>query len=44
MDEKTELNVWYALIALVAIVAIQRWWAESQRVETDASFISRARM
>ena len=33
MDRKTQLNLWYVLLALVASVAIQRWWTESQRVE-----------
>ena len=34
MDRKTQLNLWYALIALLAIFTIRGWWAESQRVET----------
>jgi cell division protease FtsH len=34
VDRKTQLNLWYALIALFAVLAIQRWWTESQRVET----------
>ena len=34
MDRKTQLNLWYALVAVLAVLAFQRWWAESQRVET----------
>jgi len=34
MDRKTQLNLWYALAALIAIALIQRWWIESQQVET----------
>ncbi len=30
MDRKTQLNLWYALIALVAILDTQRWWAGTQ--------------
>ena len=34
MDRKTQLNLWYALVAVLAVLTFQRWWAESQRVET----------
>ncbi len=34
MDRKTQLNLWYALAAVLAVLAFQRWWAQSQRVET----------
>jgi len=34
VDRKTQLNLWYALVAVLAVLTIQRWWAESQRVET----------
>jgi cell division protease FtsH len=34
MEKKTQLNLGYLLVALFAVVLIQRWWIESQRVET----------
>jgi len=34
VDRKTQLNLWYALVAVLAVLTFQRWWAESQRVET----------
>ena len=34
MDKKIHLNVWYFLFALLAIVFVRNWWAESQQVET----------
>ena len=33
MDRRAQLNLAYALIALLAILAIERWWSETQRVE-----------
>jgi len=34
MDKKTQINMWYAVAAVLAILFIQQWWAERQRVET----------
>ena len=34
MNRKIQLNLWYAVAAVLAIVFIQQWWAEQQRVET----------
>jgi cell division protease FtsH len=34
MDKKIHLNIWYFLFALLAIVFVRDWWAESQQVET----------
>ena len=34
MDRKLQLNLWYALAAMIAVVLIQRWWIETQQVET----------
>ncbi|HSQ04792.1 MAG TPA: ATP-dependent zinc metalloprotease FtsH [Burkholderiales bacterium] len=34
MDRKLQLNVWYAFAAVIAVVLIQRWWVETQQVET----------
>jgi cell division protease FtsH len=33
MDKKTQFNLWYLLLALMAIVLIRDWWTASQRVE-----------
>jgi cell division protease FtsH len=33
MEKKTQLHVWYAIIAIVAITLLQSYWAQSQRVE-----------
>jgi cell division protease FtsH len=34
MDKKTQLNAWYAIAAVFAILLIQQWWIQSQQVET----------
>jgi cell division protease FtsH len=34
MNRKTQINLWYTVAALLAIVFVQQWWAERQRVET----------
>jgi len=34
MDRKTQLNIWYTAIAVLAILFIQQWWIQSQQVET----------
>ncbi|MBI2289105.1 MAG: ATP-dependent metallopeptidase FtsH/Yme1/Tma family protein [Betaproteobacteria bacterium] len=34
MDRKLQLNLWYGLAAMIAVVLIQRWWIETQQVET----------
>jgi len=34
MDKKTQINTWYLVAAVIAILLIQQWWIESQRVET----------
>jgi len=31
VDERTQINGWFAVLA---ILAIQQWWIESQQVET----------
>ena len=36
MDRKTNINVSYIILALLAFTFIQRWWIESQTVETIA--------
>jgi cell division protease FtsH len=33
MEKKTQLNLWYLLLALMAIVLIRDWWTASQKVE-----------
>jgi cell division protease FtsH len=34
MDKKTQINIWYALIALLAVLFIQQWWIQRQQVQT----------
>jgi cell division protease FtsH len=36
MGKKTQLNIWYAILAILAVLLFQQWWAESQAVETIA--------
>jgi len=34
MDKKTHINFWYIVFAVLLMVLLQSWWAESRRVET----------
>ncbi|MEJ2132313.1 MAG: ATP-dependent metallopeptidase FtsH/Yme1/Tma family protein, partial [Gammaproteobacteria bacterium] len=34
MDKKTHINFWYIVLAVLALLAIQQFWAQSQQVET----------
>ena len=34
MERKTQLNFWYVMFAIVAIMYLQSWWAEQRQVET----------
>jgi cell division protease FtsH len=34
MDKRTQLNTWYVIAAVFAILLIQQWWIQSQQVET----------
>jgi cell division protease FtsH len=34
MDRKAQINGWYLVAAMLAILAIQHWWIESRQVET----------
>lgn len=34
MEKKTQINVWYVLIAVWAIIMLQHWWSGKQAVET----------
>ena len=34
IEPKTHFNFWYFVIALLAIMLIQNWWAQTQQVET----------
>ena len=34
MDKKTQINGWYLVAAMFALLAIQHWWISSQQVET----------
>jgi len=34
MERKTHINFWYFVIALLAILYIQEWWAQGQQVQT----------
>ena len=33
MEKKTQWNVWYAIVAVFAVMSLQQWWAESRQVE-----------
>ena len=33
MDKKTQVNFWYAVFALIAVLLLQGWWAEARRTE-----------
>jgi cell division protease FtsH len=34
VDRKTQLNIWYTMAAVIAILLIQQWWTQRQQVET----------
>jgi cell division protease FtsH len=34
MDRKAQINGWYLVAAMLAVLAIQHWWIESREVET----------
>jgi ATP-dependent Zn protease len=34
MDRKAQINGWYLVAAMLAVLAIQHWWIESRQVET----------
>jgi len=34
MDRKTQVNLWYALFALAAVLVLQSLWSDARRVET----------
>jgi cell division protease FtsH len=34
MDRKMQINLWYAIAALVALFLFQSWWIERQQIET----------
>jgi cell division protease FtsH len=34
VDKKTQINTWYLLAALLALLLIQHWWISSKQVET----------
>jgi cell division protease FtsH len=34
MEKKTQINVWYILVAVWAIILLQHWWSGNQAVET----------
>jgi cell division protease FtsH len=34
VDKKTHINFWYIVLAVLALLAIQQFWAQSQQVET----------
>jgi cell division protease FtsH len=36
MDKKTQINTWYAIAAILAILVIQQWWVQSRQVEPIA--------
>jgi cell division protease FtsH len=32
--QETQINGWYIVMAVLAVLAIQQWWVERQQVET----------
>ena len=34
MDRKTHINFWYVVFAMLFVLSLQSWWAESRRVES----------
>ena len=34
MDRKAQINGWYLVAAILAVLAIQHWWIESRQIET----------
>lgn len=34
MNKKAQINGWYIVAAVLAVLAIQQWWIERQQVET----------
>ena len=34
MDKKTQINGWYIVAAVFAVLAIQQWWVVRQQAET----------
>jgi cell division protease FtsH len=34
MNRKTQLNIWYAVVAVLVILFVQQWWIQRQQVET----------
>jgi cell division protease FtsH len=34
MDRKAQINGWYLVAPMLAVLAIQHWWIESREVET----------
>jgi cell division protease FtsH len=34
MDKKQQLNIWYILLAMLALLFFQSWWIEQSKVET----------
>lgn len=33
MEKKTQLNLWYFIIALFGVMLVQNWWAESRQID-----------
>ncbi len=34
MDKKAQINIWYAVVAVLVILFVQQWWMQRQQVET----------
>lgn len=34
MEKKTQINIWYVIAAVWAVVLLQQWWSNSQAVQT----------
>jgi ATP-dependent Zn protease len=36
MNRKTQINLWYAMVAVLVILFVQQWWMQRQQVETTS--------
>ena len=34
MEKKTQINIWYVVAAVWAVVLLQQWWSNSQAIQT----------
>ena len=34
MDKRQQVNIWYVLLAMLALLFFQSWWIEQSQVQT----------